>query len=47
MKRSLLITSILAAGLILGGCSSRSIGNSIDDPCFADARARSWAADAS
>ncbi|SEI37234.1 Osmotically-inducible protein OsmY, contains BON domain [Azotobacter beijerinckii] len=31
MKRSLLITTALAASLILGGCSSRSIGNSIDD----------------
>lgn len=31
MKPSLLITAALAAGLILGGCSNRSIGNTIDD----------------
>ncbi|GAB3475546.1 BON domain-containing protein [Azotobacter salinestris] len=31
MKRSLLIMATLATSLILGGCSNRSIGNTIDD----------------
>lgn len=31
MKYSLLITAALATSLLLGGCSNRSIGNTIDD----------------